>query len=81
MTSLPDRPVMNAPVTLRQRLGDVLFDILLVVLGAAMLLYRKPLGRYMARVQQDQARKKREAMSDPINRVSPKFPQRDPSAG
>jgi hypothetical protein len=34
----------------------LLFDILLVVLGAAMLLYRKPLGRYMARVQQDQAR-------------------------
>jgi hypothetical protein len=34
----------------------LLFDILLVVLGAAMLLYRKPLGRYMARVQQYQAR-------------------------
>ena len=34
----------------------LLFDILLVILGAAMLLYRKPLGRHMARVQQDQAR-------------------------
>jgi uncharacterized iron-regulated membrane protein len=34
----------------------LLFDILLVLLGAAMFWYRRPLGSYMARVQQDQAR-------------------------
>jgi hypothetical protein len=35
----------------------VLFDILLVVLGALMLWYRAPLGRSMARIQRDQAGK------------------------
>lgn len=34
----------------------LLFDILIVVLGVSMFLYRDRLGRYMARWQQDQAR-------------------------
>jgi hypothetical protein len=34
----------------------LLFDILLVLLGASMLWYRERLARYMARVQQSQSR-------------------------
>jgi hypothetical protein len=33
-----------------------LLDILLVLLGASMLLYRQRLARYFARVQQNQSR-------------------------
>ena len=34
----------------------LVFEILLVVLGASMLWYREPLARYVARVQQDLSR-------------------------
>jgi hypothetical protein len=34
----------------------LLLDILLVLLGALMLLYRERLARYMARAQQNQSR-------------------------